>query len=321
MFDLILIKKMKRDIKILTIASIMLLNFTFVYAQVKVINNGNVGIGTNNPITKLQIDGEGLLISNAGKWGRSLWVKVINEDACAYNLWSIPLNKDVFYVSERGYLWSLSGGYIGSDSTLKQNFQAIETPLQKLLKLKGFRFQYKDNEDYRLGFIAQEVEHVFPEVIKDMPDSTKAMAYTDLIPVIVEAMKEQQKQIETLQNIVSLQEADILELKHNCGIEPKTKTGTTNETGSNSDDAALFENTPNPFSVNTEIKFILPAIYSSARIVIYDLQGAELKSYNLTQHGNGSLTVGASELKAGMYLYTLFVNDAVIDTKRMVLTK
>jgi hypothetical protein len=54
-----------------------------------------------------------------------------------------------------------------------------------------------------MGLIAQEVEQVVPEVVKEMNDGTKAIAYTDLIGVLVEAMKEQQQQIEKLQKQVS----------------------------------------------------------------------------------------------------------------------
>jgi hypothetical protein len=297
------------------------------YAQLKVTNNGNVGIGTNNPTTKLQINGEGCLVSNAGQWGRSFWVKVYNENACAYHLRSERIGRDVFYVCEAGYLYTLRGGYCGSDINLKKNIQQIESPLHRLKLLNGVKYQFKDDkENYRLGLIAQDVEQVFPEVVKTMPDSIKAIAYTDLIAVTIEAIKEQQQQISTLQNIVVQQEKDIIDLKNNlsfcCGIEIKSMqdsiTSTLNQVR---DSAILFENVPNPFSLNTTINFILPLNYSNAKITIYNLQGLELRTYNLTQNGSGSVIVQGSELPAGMYLYSLFVDNVLIDTKRMILTK
>jgi len=51
------------------------------------------------------------------------------------------------------------------------------------------------------------------------------------------------------------------------------------------------------------------------------MQGAELKSYPITTKGADSITIQGSELPAGMYLYTLVVNNEIIDTKRMILTK
>lgn len=305
-------------------------NLTNVSAQLKVSNNGNVGIGTNFPTTKLQINGEGCLISNAGEWGRSFWVKVNNKNACAYHLWSNRKGRDVFYVCEDGYLYALRGGYFGSDISLKKNIQAIESPLEKLLQLNGVRYQFKDDKDeYRLGLIAQEVESVFPEVVKTMQDTIKAIAYTDLIAVTIEAIKEQQRQIGTLQEVIGQQEKDIITLKEVarecCGIEIKgfqdtinTKSTTLNEIV---DHAILFENTPNPFTTDTEVKFKIPQVYSTARLVIYNLQGLELRVYNIYQSGNSSVIVQGTEFPAGMYLYSLFVDNVLIDTKRMVLTK
>jgi hypothetical protein len=51
------------------------------------------------------------------------------------------------------------------------------------------------------------------------------------------------------------------------------------------------------------------------------LQGIELKAYPITQTGLNSVTLNGSELQAGMYLYTLVVDNEIIDTKRMILTK
>jgi len=83
------------------------------------------------------------------------------------------------------------------------------------------------------------------------------------------------------------------------------------------DVAILYQNAPNPFFSNTEISCYLPETAQQAVIYIYNLQGAELKSYSLTQTGYNSITVNGSELSAGMYLYTLVVDNEIIDTKRM----
>jgi hypothetical protein len=81
------------------------------------------------------------------------------------------------------------------------------------------------------------------------------------------------------------------------------------------------QNTPNPFSSNTEIGCYLPEVKERSVIYIYNLNGVELKSYPITQAGVNTITVNGSELPAGMYLYTLVVDNVIIDTKRMILTK
>jgi hypothetical protein len=85
--------------------------------------------------------------------------------------------------------------------------------------------------------------------------------------------------------------------------------------------SVLYQNVPNPFSSNTEIAFNIPAINTSAFIYVYNLQGVELKSFSIKQAGYSTVMISASELPAGMYLYTLVVDNEIIDTKRMILTK
>ncbi|MDR0763370.1 MAG: T9SS type A sorting domain-containing protein, partial [Bacteroidales bacterium] len=80
----------------------------------------------------------------------------------------------------------------------------------------------------------------------------------------------------------------------------------------------LYQNTPNPFNKSTTIKYQLPAKTKDAKIIIYDLQGKQLKRYPL-KADEGEVKV--SDLPAGIYLYTLIVDNMPIDTKRMILTE
>jgi hypothetical protein len=85
--------------------------------------------------------------------------------------------------------------------------------------------------------------------------------------------------------------------------------------------ATLQQNAPNPFSQTTQIKYYLPATVKTAYLCIYDLQGAQLKQTAIQERGEGVQTLHGSELKAGMYLYTLIADGQEVDTKRMILTK
>jgi len=59
-------------------------------------------------------------------------------------------------------------------------------------KEKGFP------EGRHYGVVAQEVERVLPEVVKEGPGGEKSVSYTEIVPVLIEAIKEQQKEIERL---------------------------------------------------------------------------------------------------------------------------
>ena len=56
-------------------------------------------------------------------------------------------------------------------------------------------------------------------------------------------------------------------------------------------------------------------------ICIYDMQGTQIKRIDISERGHSHIIINGSELKAGMYLYSLFANGMEIDTKRMILTK
>jgi hypothetical protein len=104
-----------------------------------------------------------------------------------------------------------------SDINLKTNVNNIDTPLETILKLKGITFEWKEKviekepgkrytnlEGTKHGFIAQEVEKVLPDLIND-EKPYKSLNYIEIIPILVEAMKEQQKQIDELKRKINEQ--------------------------------------------------------------------------------------------------------------------
>ena len=86
----------------------------------------------------------------------------------------------------------VSGNVIGlSDINLKKNIEVIENPLDKINKLRGVYFNYKNNDERRqIGMIAQEVEKIIPEVVYMTNEETKAIAYNNLIGLLIEGIKE-----------------------------------------------------------------------------------------------------------------------------------
>ena len=84
--------------------------------------------------------------------------------------------------------------------------------------------------------------------------------------------------------------------------------------------AKLYQNTPNPFTERTEIRFTLPDDAQNAYIYIFDMQGKMLRQIPVDASMQ-SVTINGYELSAGIYLYSLAVNGQEIDTKRMILSK
>jgi hypothetical protein len=96
-------------------------------------------------------------------------------------------------------------GYGGSsDERIKTNIKTIENALDKTLLLRGV--EYNDiriePERKRIGLIAQETELIIPEVVRTGDDGLKSIEYQNLVGLLIEAVKEQQKQINDLKLIL-----------------------------------------------------------------------------------------------------------------------
>jgi hypothetical protein len=94
-----------------------------------------------------------------------------------------------------------------SDSRLKDNITPISTPVDKIKSLRGVEFDWNSGEQvgtHDVGLIAQDVEAVLPEAVTTQEDGYKNLAYTKVIPLLVEAMKEQQAMIEALKAEIEL---------------------------------------------------------------------------------------------------------------------
>jgi len=311
-------------------------------AQIKVLSNGNVGIGVNNTNPTYKLDVIGAVKFTRPNWGydpiyfewatTSGYPRIYSTSPLWVGLSNYPVYG--LYATWAYFQNPISN----SDERLKENIKPLGNTLSKLLSVEGKRFNYKREielegiPDYEelsnketFGFIAQELEKVFPELVY-APNSLSnyyGVNYNGMIPVLLEAIKEQQYQIEKLQTIVDKQATEMMFLQEQVSTlsQENNPTNVFVKEKENKGKGKLFQNTPNPFSKNTEIKFEIPENSMSARLLIHDMQGAEIKSYPITTKGTGSLTIQGSEIQAGMYMYTLLVNNAIVDTKRMILTK
>ena len=85
-----------------------------------------------------------------------------------------------------------------SDERLKENVKTIDDALNKVLGLRGVEYDHKKTRDHCLGLIAQEVEEVIPDVVYEDALGTKSVAYQNIVALLIEAVKDQQRQIDEL---------------------------------------------------------------------------------------------------------------------------
>lgn len=198
-----------------------------------------------------------------------------------------------------------------SDNRFKKEVKTIENPLDIVKKLNGvsykFSLDYEKNPNSEgrpsLGFIAQDVEKVVPEAVSKNNEGYYSLNYNIIVPILTNAIKEQQKQIEELRAIIE-------KGNYNTGID-----GTEEK-----ENGYLSQNAPNPFSRNTVISYRLPENTQTASIGIYDMNGKEVKLVPIDHKPEGAVTIDGSSMTAGMYIYSLIINGKPFETKRMVLT-
>jgi hypothetical protein len=204
------------------------------------------------------------------------------------------------------------------------------------LKKTSIDLEEKAIEFSEYGYLAQELEKVFPDLVSQDSEGYYSVNYIGLIPIIIESLKDQKQQVEYQKQIITKQQEQIDELtellylsqgKEDNPGPAKLKNGgddvsyTTElpEITNNGSGASLQQNIPNPFNQNTEIRFYIPENIITAKLCIYNLQGFQIKQITVTQRGDGSQIIYGSEFSPGIYLYTLIADGKEVDTKRMIL--
>ncbi len=206
-------------------------------------STGNVGLGTLDPERRLHIKGTNprILIESTSLGAE---VNFKHTGDASSNVWAIykeDTNDDLRFYQGGDKIWigggtgnvgiggspgtnklyvNGSGCYTGSwggcsDLKFKREIQDVTDAVGKVKGLRGVSFFWRSEEyaeknfDSRrhYGVVAQETEEVLPEVVVEGAEGEKAVAYTEIVPVLIEAIKAQQRQIETLEQRLAALEA------------------------------------------------------------------------------------------------------------------
>ena len=91
-----------------------------------------------------------------------------------------------------------------SSEDLKTNIKTLRDPIEKIKRLRGVTYNWKDSGNHDMGFIAEEVEKIVPEVVySSKHNSDKGIDYSRITSLLVAAVKEQQDQIEELKALIT----------------------------------------------------------------------------------------------------------------------
>lgn len=237
---------------------------------------------------------------------------------------------------------------VTSDARLKKDVSNFNDGLALVQKIHPVWFNYTGEagmptNERGIGTLAQELQHFAPYMVKEWTYTGKdgekknylAVDYGAMDFVLVNAIKEQQAQIESKNSQLEMQQQEINTMKSRvaaietalsqcCNAFEGNAIGTKSETrmaSAAAEKATLEQNVPNPFTERTLIKYFIPqqSVYASLRI--YKMDGTEVLNIKIDNKGFGQSEISGGTLAAGIYTYILLVDGKVADSRQMILSK
>ena len=313
-----------------------------------VTGGGSVGVGTETPTAKLHIIGTGIdndgitavvrIVSGNG--AQNLLLDGNEIDALADGLYlNNNTNQNIVLVNGGGKVGigttDLSSSYklrvngsafatgiwIGSDQRYKDNIQTLGNALQKVLALRGTEYTFRTQEfkdmnfdaGKQIGFIAQEMKQVLPELVMEDATGYHAVNYQGLVPVLVEAIKEQHAVIAEKETRIAALEDRLARIEAALGLaadrQPVVeKTAAVTATVS-----------PNPTSGLVTVRLSNTASAKSITVRILDSAGREVASRSAV--GEGSIQFDLSQFPVGMYVAQVVADGKVLSADKVQLVR
>jgi hypothetical protein len=270
---------------------------------------------------------------------------------------NVPLSSGNVKLEVNGVLRSTMS-IVTSDGKLKTDVKDLKEALSIVKSLKGktynwsSEFQKKSGVDNgrHIGFIAQEIREVLPELVIEDENKQLGVNYTELIPVLVEAIKDQQNQIDDLKSgnkISSIAPSSTVDidamnkemnqlksenqmfkekfelLEKSISLLCESGCAGLEKAKQNAEDAdVLYQSIPNPTDSEALINFYLSKKYNNASIQINSLEGKSMETIVLdASQGKGSVKIQLGQYAAQTYFYSLIVDNKVVDTKKLTVIR
>jgi len=184
------------------------------------------------------------------------------------------------------------------------------------------------------GFVAQEVEKAAKDLGYDFSgvDAPKSntdfygLRYAEFVVPLVKAVQQLSAKTDEIDELkkknTELEEKNIQLEERLKKIEALVLKGeTTPNISAVLSAAQLDQNAPNPFSSSTIINYNIPENEGAGRLVITDMKGATIRSFSLNGKGRGQVQLNKGSLAAGEYVYSLWLGERMVTSKRMTIAR
>jgi hypothetical protein len=241
-------------------------------------------------------------------------------------------------VYANGKVGTTAGYYVISDIVVKNTPQEIPNSVDIINGLNPKVYTYKTSqfpnlhmpEGEHYGLIAQDVVNVFPNAVQTgfipqnidpnsgqlLSDSMsfKMINYSEFVPLLIDLAKKQQSKIDSLEIRIN----DCCASAQQFIDTPNSNVTVTSVHVPNTLNVILFQNNPNPFEEQTEIKINLTDYEKNSELIIHNSSGIEIFRIELAKTFSNILRIDLSDFPSGTYIYSLNIENRTFDSKKMV---
>ncbi|MES2688763.1 MAG: tail fiber domain-containing protein [Bacteroidota bacterium] len=247
--------------------------------------------------------------------------------------YSLETNGDIY----------VNSTFYPSDKQFKRNIETYTNALDLINKLQPVKYFFKDDvyfpqekgdagkpikrnfdKEEQIGFIAQELEQVFPNMVRTDKNGFKAVNYAHFFGVLTQGIKEQDVKITSLE----IQNKELSEKLDAVNALLSSQKANGNGADAAKADAAnvkmngfISSVSPNPFSSSTTINYVIPENYKQANLSVVSESGIQVANVSIRESGKGFFVFAGETLKPGSYYCYLTINGVIVDYQKIVLVK
>jgi hypothetical protein len=197
--------------------------------------SGNIGINTSTPHGKLQFyngyTNREIVFFEEADNGHQFYGFGMNTGILRYQVGAsgnhvfytgtnATTSKELFRIAATGTVTAAGVISFTSDARLKRDIRPLSHVLPKLTALNGYTYYWKDktsDQRKQIGLLAQEVEKIYPDLVETNESGFKSVNYVALIPVLIEGVKDLQKQLNDKNEDLAQLKAEIAAIKAHLG--------------------------------------------------------------------------------------------------------